>query len=749
MHHCAVVLRAVPLLSRAAPPRFAAALAFAGALWSGSATAQPQGRVQDRDTNAAVAGAWISWFAAAEDARRDIGRRAAGRALDPGARSSDQPIVLTDERGAFQVPASWGPGGAIRVRTVGYHERILGWAEAVEAGWKIVLDRDPLALDEIVVTAGGRPRRRSEVAVPLQTVRLAEIQASGSPSVDRLLAELPGVQVTAGTPAGSNLRIRGIGGARVLVLLDGRPVPGSLIEKRDLSRMSLAGAERVEVVKGPLSSLYGSDALGGVVNVITAPPASGLRIDGRALSGGAGRKQADLTASGGGRLTYRATGAWRQEDRMPGVITQGTEGFARVWDLRSEIDFDATAAWSVGGGVNYLRERQRWPVGGGFSGFNDNRGVSGWLEGRRLAGPGEWTGTLFVQDYDHLYRSARGDAPIAGPDDEPQWEREARLGASYSAALGAHRFDAGLEASRRMIRSPDKLIEERVGDSQAALFAQDAWRVGRATLTGGARLEWNDRWGSNLSPTLGVSGSAGKGVRLRAAVARGFRAPSFKELTWNFVNPGGGYVLQGFPELSPERSWNASGGVEWNPRPGFRIDAELFSNRVENLIEPGFVGNTPSGLLIYLPRNVAEVTTRGFELGLRAVSHRGEVVAGYAYLDARSPDSDTPLDRRPAHSARVRGSWVASEPTGFRVDLTAHLTGEAPILGRGNDGALTRVATQERFAAVDLQARIDLWRGLALTAGVDNLFDARPGGWQGMVERRFRAGLAVRESFGG
>ena len=744
-----MVLRAVPLLSRSAPPRFAAALAFAGALWSGSATAQLQGRVQDRDTNAAVAGAWISWYAAAEDARRDAGRRATVRALDPGARSSGQPIVLTDERGAFQVPASWGPGGAIRVRTVGYHERILGWAEAVEAGWKIVLDRDPLALDEIVVTAGGRPRRRSEVAVPLQTVRLAEIQASGSPSVDRLLAELPGVQVTAGTPAGSNLRIRGIGGARVLVLLDGRPVPGSLIEKRDLSRMSLAGAERVEVVKGPLSSLYGSDALGGVVNVITAPPASGLRIDGRALSGGAGRKQADLTASGGGRLTYRATGAWRQEDRMPGVITQGTEGFARVWDLRSEIDFDATAAWSVGGGVNYLRERQRWPVGGGFSGFNDNRGVSGWLEGRRLAGPGEWTGTLFVQDYDHLYRSARGDAPIAGPDDEPQWEREARLGASYSAALGAHRFDAGLEASRRMIRSPDKLIEERVGDSQAALFAQDAWRVGRATLTGGARLEWNDRWGSNLSPTLGVSGSAGKGVRLRAAVARGFRAPSFKELTWNFVNPGGGYVLQGFPELSPERSWNASGGVEWNPRPGFRIDAELFSNRVENLIEPGFVGNTPSGLLIYSPRNVAEVATRGFELGLRAVSHRGEVVAGYAYLDARSPDSDTPLDRRPAHSARVRGSWVASEPTGFRVDLTAHLTGEAPILGRGSDGALTRVATQERFAAVDLQARVDLWRGLALTAGVDNLFDARPGGWQGMVERRFRAGLAVRESFGG
>ena len=88
------------------------------------------------------------------------------------------------------------------------------------------------------------------------------------------------------TPTGSNLLIRGIGGARVLVLVDGRPVPGALIENRDLSRISLAGAERVEVVKGPLSSLYGSDALGGVVNVITAPPAGGFRLDGRALSAG-------------------------------------------------------------------------------------------------------------------------------------------------------------------------------------------------------------------------------------------------------------------------------------------------------------------------------------------------------------------------------------------------------------------------------------------------------------------------------
>ncbi len=699
-----------------------AALALAGVPWATSATAQQQGRVHDQASGTAIAGARVVWSGRAE---------------------------ITDARGLFQAPASWGPEGTLVVSALGYRERSVPWRDAEQANWRIGLERDPLALDGIVVTAGGRARRRSEVAVPIQTVEATAIRASGAPSVDRLLGELPGVQITAGVPTGSNLLIRGIGGSRVLVLLDGRPAPGALIENRDLSRMSLAGVERVEVVKGPLSSLYGSDALGGVVNVITRAPTEGLRIDGRALSGGAGRRQADLTVSGGGRLRYRMTGAWRQEDQMPGRIVASDEGFARVWDFRSDLRFDANEAWDLGGGLNLLRERQRWPVGGGFSGFNDNTGISGWLEARRPAGPGEWTTTAFVQDYDHLYRSARGDAPLVSEKDETQWEREGRLATRYSAALGRHQLDIGVEGLRRTIRSPGKLIEERVGDSQTALFAQDAWRLGELILTGGARFSWNSRWGSNLSPTVGLTRAVSGQLRVRGTVARGFRAPSFKELTWHFANLGAGYVLQGFPDLLPESSWNVSGGIEWSPRPQVRIDVEAYSNRVDDLIEPGFVGNTPSGLLIYSPRNVSDVTTRGLEVSVQAVSGMGDIVVGYAYLDARSPTSDTPLDRRPKHSARVRGSWFVTVPTAMRFDVTAHYTGEAPVLGAARGGQITQTGVQERFAAVDLQVSADLWRNLELIAGVDNVFDARPDGWQGLIERRLRVSVAVKELFGG
>ena len=715
--------------------RRAAALALVAVLSAAEATAQSRGRVYDRASGSPIAGARVDWHAA------------------PGAQAAESPAPsvsrFADARGAFQTGPSWSSGGTIVVTALGYGRRALSWRDAEAAHWRIGLERDPFALDEIVVTASGRARRRSEIALPVETIEATEIQAAGAPSVDRLLAELPGLQVAAGVPTGSNLLIRGIGGARVLVLLDGRPAPGSLIERRDLSRMSLAGVERVEVVKGPLSSLYGSDALGGVVNVITRAPSPGFRVDGRALSGGAGRRQAEATVAGGGRLLYRATGAWRQEDQLPGAISAAGDGFARVWDFRSDMRLDANEVWDLGGGVNLVRERQRWPVGGGFSGFNDNTGVSGWLEARRLAGPGEWAAAAFVQDYEHLYRSARGDRPIAGTDDEPQWEREARILTTYTASLGDHRVDVGVEGSSRTIRSPDKLIEERVGDTQAALFAQDAWHLGGTVLTGGARLGWNSRWGSNLSPTVGLTRSVGERVRLRGTVARGFRAPSFKELAWHFVNLGAGYVLQGFPDLAPERSWNVSGGVEWSPRASVRIDAEAFWNRVDDLIEPGFVGNTPSGLLIYSPRNLSDVTTRGVEFGLQSVSALGAISAGYAYLDARAPHTDTPLDRRPTHSARVRGSWALTAPTTIRLDVTGHLTGEAPILGAGGDGRITRIDTRQRFAAVDLQASADPWPSLRLILGVDNLLDARPSGWQALIERRFRVGVETRDLFGG
>ncbi|NNM34439.1 MAG: TonB-dependent receptor, partial [Gemmatimonadetes bacterium] len=499
--------------------RIAAALL----LWVGTAQAQTV-TVTDASTGAPVPGAFVEW----ENGGSSVGG-----------------FAVTDGEGVFESLGDEAPGTVYRVRALGYREISVAWSHIAESGNRIVLQPTAIQVDELVVTATGRPVRRSEVAVPIETMGEVELRAGSAPGVDRLLSSLPSIQQTGQAPTGTNLMIRGIGGSRVLVLLDGQPAGGALLENRDVSRMSLAGVAQVEVVKGPLSSLYGSDALGGVINLVTRRPRDGFQADASVLAGGGGRTEAHATAEGGGEaFRYRVTGSWRQEDRVPGLVG-GSDAFARVWDLRA-TGRGERAGWSYRSDASFVRERQRWPVGGGFSGFNDNTGLSGWSQVERSAGSGRFGLRIFGQSYDHLYRSARGDLPFESEGDETQTERLVRASASYGVALGSHALDLGAEASARRIRSPDKILSDEASDNQLAVYAQDAWRVGESTtVTGGTRGTFNDRWGSTASPTLGISHALGTSFRIRGSLSRGFRAPSFKELTWNFANLGAGYTVLG------------------------------------------------------------------------------------------------------------------------------------------------------------------------------------------------------------
>lgn len=687
----------------------------------------PEGRVVDPLSGVGIAFAEIHWRPGREPDADATGRIESG--LD----------------GRFTVPRSWRAPGWVEVRSLGHVPLLVSHDDATAAGWTLELEVDPLELESVLVTAGARSRRRSEIAVPIAEVTAEDIVISGAASADQLLDELPGLQSSAKAPVGSTIQIRGIGDARVLVLIDGQPANGALLENRDLSRISLSGVERVEVVKGPLSTLYGSDALGGVINVITQEPETGFAAEARAMSGSGGRYEGDVTVSGGGPVVVRATGSWRQQEQVPGL--DGTaDAFARVWDFRSTARTGGSDGVRARADVSYLRERQRWPVGGGFSGFNDNEGLTGWAELTVPGLGGDWTMRALGQSYDHLFRRARGTAPIAG-DDDLQAEELWKGTVLHSRSLGGHQIDLGVEASKRSIESPDKILEDRAADDQVEVFGQDAWTVGATTVTGGARATFNDRWGNALSPTLGVSTTSGSELRLRALVGRGFRAPSFKELAWDFANIGAGYTVQGSPDLEPESSWNVTAGVDWAPSARFTFGVEGYTNRITNLIETSFVGNNSAGLLIFSPSNLSEARTRGVEVSTTGRFRGWEALAEYVLLDATSLDDDLPLDRRSRHSGRLRLGRTLPVLDGLRLHLTMVATGEAPIVGIDDFGVRTELGAQERFVSLDAQGTLQLPRGLHLVLGVTNLLDSRPGGWQAVIERQFRLGLEARELF--
>jgi outer membrane receptor for ferrienterochelin and colicins len=530
-----------------------------------------------------------------------------------------------------------------------------------------------------------------------------------------------------------------MGGARVLVLIDGEPVPGGLLENRDLTRLSTVAVDRIEVVKGPLSAIYGSDALGGVINLITRAPARALTLEARVRAGDLGRRELQLGAEAGGTLSYRVTGGWREQTAVPSVERR-PGALSRVWDARSTLRWAASGKFALRTDLSLLRERQRWQLSSdGFNGFNDNRGITGWLEATWL---GEHSGArarILAEDYTHRFRQARADRPLASDNTPAQSERVFKGSLGWNRRLAGHSFDVGMDASHREIDSPGKLAGT-TADQQIDGYVQDGWRIGELLLQPAGRLSWNSRWGTTLTPSVATAWEPASGWRLRLSVGRGFRGPSFKELAWDYPNVAAGYAIRGNPDLVPEQSWQTAAGGSWS-RGSIAIDGEIYRNQIRNLIELVDAGpDLSTGLLLFTTRNVARARTEGFEWNLRWSGPAWQMAAGYGFLSARDLSTNSQLDRRARHQARLRiGRGFGPEYNRVHTSVTLVYTGSAPVTQI--DGTPAR---QEAFLAPAAQVKVEVSPTVAVSAGVDNLFDARPANWTGNLGRRLYFGVSTR-----
>ncbi len=638
----------------------------------------------------------------------------------------------SDAEGRFTIAVA--TGDTLVVRAGGFHSGFHIIAPG-DTALRIGLSGTPTMLADLVVTASRREQRASESAIVVTRISAAEIEAAAAAGLDQALATVPGLAILPNTPTGANLAIRGIDGARVLILIDGEPTVGAMLENRDLSRISTVAADHIEVVKGPMSSLYGSDALGGVVNVITRDPTGPLALDGRVHLGSMGRRDAQLSAQAGGPVSFRFTGAWREQARVASAAW-ADDALSRVWDVRATGRIAATPTLAIRTDVNLLRERQRWRVSSdGFNGFNDNTGATGWAEIRWQQDRNILRSRVYLERYEHLFRQARSPHPLASDTAPAQSEWMAKASLGWSGMLGGQAWDAGVDLSHRAIESPGK-VAGVVADDMAEGYLQVGITAGDLLITPAARLSWNSRWGEAVTPNLAAAWTASDRVRIRGGVGRGYRGPSFKELLWDFPNPTAGYMLRGNPDLRPERSWQVSGGVTWAVGGGLSLDAEAYHNTLRDLIELADFGfDPPSGLIRYSARNVSRAMTQGLELGLRWTRRTTDIAIGYNFLDTEDRSTGQPLARRARHSGRARAAW--NTPNN-RVGLSTTVVVTGASSFRQLDGSLARQGT---FVSGDAQARVDVTGQLGVVLGIDNVFDRRPTNWVGIYGRRVYAGL--------
>ena len=635
--------------------------------------------------------------------------------------------VRTDGDGRFRVSAN--VGDSLRVRALGFREERL---RISVTELRVALEPVPTMLDRVVTTVGQREIRVGDSPASVTVLSKADIAAASAVSANQLLRRIPGLQEIASPPAQTSIAIRGLDQSRVLVLVDGEPVAGAMTENRDIGRLSTLAAERIEVVKGPSSVEYGSEALGGVINLVTAAPTTRLTSDVTVRTGELGRRESSAEISNSfGPVGVRLSGGWRQSDRVTAINATGST-LERVYDFRGDTRIRVSERISLRTDLTMTQQRQRWPVGAGFNGFIDDRSTQGFVEMQARTGGGQLRARVFGQRYAYQFREALGDLPIAGSADSlEQREQMARGLVAYTRALSTHSLDVGVQFSARGIVAPNKIDGDSVNDRVLEFFARDAWSVGPVLVIIGARSTSSSLWGNAVSPSVGAVWQATPAWRWRANVARGFRAPAFKELRYTFINGAAGYQIIGNDALRPESSWSSSVGATWAPADGVALEVEGYRNALSNLIATRNTGTNAAGLLVFQNINVERARTDGIETNFRLNRQTTELAIGYDYLRARDLLTGETLDGRARHTARAALSRQWSALGGLAGDLSTRYTGSAPR------GAIT----QGGFLSVDGQVRIGLQRSVELSLGVVNLFDQRPSGWTAAFQRQATIGL--------
>lgn len=612
---------------------------------------------------------------------------------------------------------------------------------------------------DIVVTAARTEQAVGDVAVSTRVVDRAAIEASGAENLAGILEEQPGLQVLRGLggAGGVGVQMQGLDAKYVLILVDGQRATGRVGGVLDLSRFPAEDIAAVEIVKGPGSSLYGADAIAGVINIITRRSTRPLEVDARARYGSF--RSSDLTATIGGRRgrwSTRWSGGWHYTggfDRDPSTpATTGNAGHTLHAAQRTELRArrDVTIGLHADVQRRDLAGVDSNAAGAVFDRRNLTHTTSVTLTPEiTWSAPARLRLIAHLAYFDDLYVL---DQRKSSALDQRQRTRDAlgQFGAQYDHLVaGRHLFSAGIETQLEHLSTPR--LDGGAGDRQRfALYAQDEWKVALdplVVLVPGARLDLDSQFGGYGSPRLAVRVDPAPALTLRASAGLGFRAPSFRELYLSFANPSVGYRVTGSPDLKAETARSATAGLAWRIGPGRALSLDYFHHRLRDLITldlgEGLALGTENTFQYV---NVGRARSHGVEAALAATfGERVDAEISYTFTDARDLERQRRLPGRPAHQGHARVRWhhprsgthaqLRAAVQGQQVYYTELETGEA-------DDAGIRVAP---YASVDLRVAQDLLGGrLQLFVGVDNLLNAGDAAYLPLVPRSFYGGLQTR-----
>jgi outer membrane receptor for ferrienterochelin and colicins len=672
-------------------------------------------------------------------------------------------VVSGSGDGRFSIPRLAAGRYVITVSAAGFGPASNVIEIPADSSVTFTLSPAPIVEQVTVVSASRQAELRDTLNTRVEVITRGRLdEGAGHETVGEILRELSGVVSRRGSesagPAGE--QVQGIDSRQVLVLLDGQPIVGARGIKRggvlNLDRQSTARLERVEVVKGAASALYGSDAIGGVINLITREPSSPFDATVSLSGGNLGAIGTRLDTGFKHERTLGVFSAERHQhdgfDLTPGTIDTTGAPYRR-YDALAKVHRRLAPSFSLGGTVTGYHNHTTGVSVGELGSQEDD--VTDRAVGINLTGQWVRGGTnIEARGYMSTYAEdvAGRLTPPRSTSLEPATldERFGKLDLAIARPIGARQLvQAGVEWSRDRYDGTNRVRDEVVGHGAdtTVLWGQHRWSAtSRLTTTAGVRVDRRSPYETAVSPKAAAHLRVSSDLIARVSYGRGFRAPDLGQLYYRFLSSSNFYQVIGNPALNPEHADSWQIGADYTaPRRRARFGVNLFRNDVRDLIDSvnlGFIatpaqlaaviareGLDPSfnpalGRLLLTYRNVTDVVTQGVELDAEsALTSTLSVAGAYTYLSARDADTELELTGRNPHHGHVRVSWQPVR-TGFRAGLRGTFF-SSWIATRTTTGSGVQDAIAPRFALWDAFASQRIGRGLSAFLTIDNLANSK------------------------
>jgi outer membrane receptor for ferrienterochelin and colicins len=602
--------------------------------------------------------------------------------------------------------------------------------------------------DTLVVTASATEQNLKDAPASISVITQEDLKRKPVQNLKDVLQDVPGVQLTNEGDNRKGVSIRGLDSSYTLILVDGKRVSSRNAVFRhndfDLNWVPVDAIERIEVVRGPMSSLYGSDALGGVVNIITKK--IGQKWTGTLSADSTIQEHRDRGDTNNGQfytsgplvdgvLGLKAYGSVskREKDDQQRSSTSASGETPRIEGFTSR-DANVEFAWTP-------TENHDFTAGYGFDrqdrdsdSLDKNR-----LERQNysLSHNGRWgVGNSELKVYGEKVdnKNPGNSSPITSESNA--------VDGKYVLPLGEinQLLTFGGEWRHDKLKDPVNLTgstSSTTSASQYALFLEDEWRIFEPlALTTGIRMDDHETYGDHWSPRAYLVYNATDTVTVKGGWATAFKAPSLLQLSPDWITGScrGACEIVGNPDLKPETSESFELGLYYSGEEGWlegvQASITTFQNDVDDRISisrtanvnqaqsyPNYVGLNADGEPIFRYYNVNKARIRGVETELKfPIAEDWKVTLNYTYNDGRdiSNGGNKPLSELPFHTANGTVDWKATQDWSFYVQ--GNYKGEKRALTSGEP-------TPGGYVIWNTGAAWQATKAVKLRAGVQNLLD--------------------------